>query len=142
MSRELLPYVSKLTIDSGRKMAVSRATKKGSSYNLVFSDHYTCMLTLKDLPRRREGNEDKRVVWNLAKEGGWIKYAELTNANNMAEELNKVINDDTKSTEEIHHKYSKALDKVKFRSFGKVTIKVDTVSKEQGDNKEGDTEFY
>ena len=46
VSRELLPYVSNLYIDSGRKIAVSRAVKKGASYKLVFSDHYTCLLTL------------------------------------------------------------------------------------------------
>ena len=78
VSRELLPYVSKLTIDSGRKMAVYRAVKRGRSYRRVYSDHYTCLLTLKDLPRRRQGKSDKKVVWNLAREGGWEKYHELT----------------------------------------------------------------
>ena len=78
VSRELLPYVSKLTIDSGRKMAMSRAVRRGKSYDLVFSDHYTCLLTFNDLPRRREGKGNKDVIWNLAKEGGWGKYKELT----------------------------------------------------------------
>ena len=52
--------------------------------------------------------------WNLAKDGGWNRYAELTNDSKMTEELNKVIEDDTILMEKIHAKFSKALDKVKF----------------------------
>ena len=70
ISRELLPYVQNLVIDSGREMAVSRAVKLGRKYKLVFSDHFTCLLTFANLPRRKEAKEAKKVVWNLAKEGG------------------------------------------------------------------------
>ena len=75
MSRELLPYVSKLTIDSGRKMAMSRAVRRGKSYDLVFSDHYTCLLTFNDLPRRREGKGIKMLsgTWQKREDGANIK---------------------------------------------------------------------
>ena len=77
-SRELVPYVSKLHIDSERNMAVARAVKCGGKYELVYSDHYTCILTLNDLPRVQERGEEKQVVWNLAREGGWAGYKVLT----------------------------------------------------------------
>ena len=73
VSRELLPYVQNLEIDSLRKMAVARAVKIGKKYQLVYSDHFTCLLTLSNLPRRQEAKETKKVVWNLAKEGAWDK---------------------------------------------------------------------
>ena len=71
VSKKLLPYVSSLKIDSERNMAVSRAVKIGQKYERVFSYHYTCLLTFQDLPRGKEGKVRKKVVWNLAKEGGW-----------------------------------------------------------------------
>ena len=78
VSRQLLPYVSSLKIDSDRCMAVSRAVKIGQKYEQVFSDHYTCLLTFQGLPKGKEGKTTKKVLWNLAKEGGWEKYRILT----------------------------------------------------------------
>ena len=53
VSCELLPYVKKLVIDSEREYAVSRPVKKRTSYRQVYSDHFSCFLTLTDLPRAR-----------------------------------------------------------------------------------------
>ena len=39
-------------------MAVGRATRNGSKYHVVNSDHYTCILTLADLPSVRKKNRD------------------------------------------------------------------------------------
>ena len=44
VSRELLPFVKSLVIDSERKFAVTRAVREGSSYKAVPSDHFTCIL--------------------------------------------------------------------------------------------------
>ena len=66
VSRELLPFVSKLVIDSKREMAVGRAVKMGSNYQMVYSDHFTCLLTLADLPREKEIKQQKQTVWNLS----------------------------------------------------------------------------
>ena len=119
VSRELLPYVSNLYIDSGRKIAVSRAVKKGASYKLVFSNHYTCLLTLKNLPRRREVKGDKRVAWNLAKEGGWEKYKELTEV--YSENLGKAIHGEV-SIEDKMGRFDRIHNKIKYMAFGKVRI--------------------
>ena len=61
VSRELLPFVMSLVIDSEGKFAVTRAVKTGSSYKRVQSDHFTCILTLTDLPRVKERRGDKQV---------------------------------------------------------------------------------
>jgi hypothetical protein len=75
---ELLPFVQSLDIDSGRDLAVARAVRIGKKYELVYSDHFTCLLSFSNLPRRQEAKEQKQVVWNLAKVGGWDQYKLLT----------------------------------------------------------------
>ena len=62
VSRELLPYVKKLQIDSQRKMAVARAVKMGSKHQLIYLDHYTCLLTLSNLPRQKESMQQTQTV--------------------------------------------------------------------------------
>ena len=71
ISRELLPYVKKLRIDSKREMAVCRAVKRGGQYEMVYSDNFTSLLTISNLPRENEIKQQKQTVWNLSKEGGW-----------------------------------------------------------------------
>ena len=119
VSCELLPYVKELFIDSKRKFAVSRAVKMRNTYKQVYSDHFTCFLTLTDLPRVRERRDEKQVVWNLSKEGGWDKYKVLTDK--FSEALQDIVNND----ENMDHKmqeFEKIHDKIKFKAFGKVRI--------------------
>ena len=65
VSYELLPYVQDVFVGSKRKFAVSRALEMRNTYKQVYSDHFKCFLTLKDLPRSRERREEELVVWNL-----------------------------------------------------------------------------
>ena len=119
VSVDLLPYVQNLVIDSERKMAVARAVKIGKKYKLIYSDHFTCLLTFTNLPRRKEAKEARQVVWNLALEGGWDRYKELTDVYSKA--LEKVINTE-ETVEEKMKKFNKIHDSIKYKSFGKVTI--------------------
>ena len=77
------------------------------------------MLTLTGLPRAREGRQEKRTVWNLAREGGWEDYEKLTEKHNEAFER---IIEDKDNIEEKMINFEKLHDKVKFKAFGKVTI--------------------
>ena len=119
VSRELLPFVQKLVIDSGREMAVARAVKMGKKYKLVYSDHFTCLLTFANLPRRQEAKEARKMVLNLAKEGGWDQYKMLTNK--YSEALKKSIGTE-ETVEEKMTKFDKTHNKIKFKAFGKVTV--------------------
>ena len=69
-SRDLLPYINKLVIDKKRKMTPVCALKKKGKYKLVYRDHYSCLLTLKDLQQKHETIIEKKTVWNLHKENG------------------------------------------------------------------------
>ena len=101
VSRELLPYVNNLMIDSNRELAVGRAMKLGNTYKTVFSDHFTCILTLKDLPTVQNTKSEKTAIWNLAKEGGWTKYKELT------EEYSKSLEKAIDTGENVEEKMKK-----------------------------------
>ena len=107
-SRELLPHVSKLRIDSAREMAVARAVTCGEKYKMVYSDHFTCVLTLSDLPRAQVRREEKKVVWNLAREGGWEEYKVLTDkySDKLEKEIEKgeYIEEKMKRFNQIHEK--------------------------------------
>ena len=119
ISRELLPYVDKLIIDSKREFAVGRALKVGKTYRIVNSDHYTIILNLKDLPTVQNEKKEKRVIWNLAKEGGWAKYKELTEE--YSESLERAI-EQGETIEEKMFKFNKVHEKIKFMAFGKITL--------------------
>ena len=88
-------------------------------YKQVYSDHFKCFLTLKDLPRAQERREEELVVCNLSKEGGLGKYKVLIDKFN--EVLQDIVNDD-KNMENKMQEFEKIHNRIKFKSFGKVTI--------------------
>ena len=73
VSRETLPFIKKLLIDNAQKMTPARATKKKGKVNLIYTDHYSLMLTLEDLPKKQEKREEKKSMLNISKENGWGK---------------------------------------------------------------------
>jgi hypothetical protein len=134
VSSELRPYVKSLMVDSDREITVSRAVRRGSGYQRVYSDHYTCILTLGNLPRVRERKEEKRVVWNLAKEGGWEQYSLLSEK--YSEVLENIIESKEISVEEKMIQFDRIHDKIKFKAFGKVSLSGNNKKKENNDNED------
>ena len=51
-------------IDSNRELTVGRAMKLQNTYKTVFADHFTCILTLKDLPTVQNAKSEKTAIWN------------------------------------------------------------------------------
>ena len=118
-SRELLPYITRLTIDSGRELAVGRVVKMGKNYRTIYSDHYTCILTLENLPTVQTNKPEKCTIWNLAKEGGWDEYKYLTKK--YAQKISEAI-EEGGNIEEKMRKFDKIHNKIKFKAFGRITI--------------------
>ena len=82
---------------------------------------------------------EKKVQWNLKKEGGWNRYELLTDE--CAGDLDKAIEDEDKNGEEVMNIFERIHDKVKFRSFGKVSISKKKEGKhESGNSKDSDEE--
>ena len=132
VSKELRPLVKTLQIDSDPRMAVGRATKRGSTYHFVKSDHYTCILTMTDLPRVREKNREQQIKWNLEKEGGWRRYEKL--AEEFSEILEEMLNDKDTDIDIKIKKFETIHDKIRFKAFGKVRISEKKHTKENTDN--------
>ena len=65
--------------------------------------------------------EPKVVKWNLAKEGGWDRYKEISDQ--YSEAIEKVLNNQEDNVEEAMTKFNKIHDKIKYISFGKTTIR-------------------
>ena len=125
VSKELRPYVEKLMVDSSRKLAVSRKIKQKKGFKLVFSDHFSIFLTLKNLPLAKDRIETIEVKWNLAKKDGWKKYEEISEK--YSEKLQNVVENnnliDQESMDEAAYQFEKIHDKIKFEAFGKAKIK-------------------
>ena len=75
VSRELGPYVKILVIDSNREMEVGRAFKLGNSYQTIYSDHYTCLLTLETYLQLEKASKKKQLygTWQRRAAGIYIK---------------------------------------------------------------------
>ena len=80
--------------------------------------------------------EGEKVCWDLAKTGGWNRYEALTNK--CSEAINMVVEDKTKTIEQMADKFNKIHEKVKYKSFGKVTLSDRKGNKPQGDVKSDD----
>ena len=120
VSKGLYKYVENLIIDKDLSFTPWRMDKK----RVVYSDHFSCLLTLKNIPIRvgTNGNAPPKTIrWNLKKKGGWDEYLRLTTNNNKLDEL---VNDDAiDDPETIQRIITKESNKVKFKVFGKVGIK-------------------
>ena len=126
-SKELRPYIAKLIIDSKREMTVSRPTKKKGKHKNVFSDHYSGLLLLENLPRKKEIVQKKEIKWNFAKEGGWESYKDITEK--PKKDMEENIENDEISVEEAFQRVKKMHEKIKYKAFGKVKIKSDFQSR-------------
>ena len=135
VSENLRPHVAKLVIDAKREMTTARAIKKKGGFKLVYPDHYSCLITIKDLPRRsRHGKKEKKKdIWNLAKEGGWEAYEKVTRE--KANVLENILKEEEKTIEEKMEKFRKLHNKIKFRAFGKVRIKENKTAPKEGPDK-------
>ena len=115
----LRPHVSSLKIDSDRKWTVARPVRRKGKLQLMHSDHYCMMLTLQDLPAAGlAGKKEKEVKWNIAKDGGWQKYHDLTEKKSGA--MAKIIANDENDIEEVVEKLGKIEKKVKVSSIWEV----------------------
>ena len=73
----LVPFIDKLIIDSDRKFAAKRGVYEKGRYRLGYSDHFSLILYIHNLPTINTKVEKKKV-WNLRKEQGWERYEKLT----------------------------------------------------------------
>ena len=93
----------------------------GKHKRLVFTDHYSLQLIFENIPLKpyQKRTIDKQTVWNTNKPGGWDKYNELSDDN---DDLNRLADDNLANTTELDQKLEKIMNKIKYKSFGKVSF--------------------
>ena len=114
-------------MDKERKITPARAVKDKKKYKLIYTDHFSTVVTFEDLPRKQLKKEENIKVWNLSKEDGWKNYK--TVSDQYSDVIKNLVNNDKLSLEEAYEKFDKIHNSIKFKSFGKVTINKKKVGK-------------
>ena len=128
VSDTLLKYVDSLIIDSDLQVTPYRVI---SSDKVVYTDHYSVLLKLKNLPTiksLKKSTKSKSTRWNTNKEGGWAAYENLTTGNEVLDNIAS-NGDDVNKLEII---INKELKNVKYKAFGKITYHRSTGSDNDG----------
>ena len=119
VSNDLYDSIDSLKIDNERLMTPHRSV--GRNKRLVYTDHYSLLLTFKDLPTQRKKipQPEKHVIWNTNKPGAWDEYKAITDEH---PDIFKLSEDDIHCPSEFNDKFEKIMKKVKYKAFGKVTF--------------------
>ena len=99
-SANLVPFVTKVKIDSEKKFTPKRVIRRRGRLSTVYADHYALQVVLSGMPRascQKAGSEPPS--WNLKRPGGWKVYEELTNME--AEKIADIIEDRNLNIDEV-----------------------------------------
>ena len=119
VSRNMLPYVKKMQVDSEKKFTPVRVTTSRRRMTLRPTDHFSLLLELW-LPRK-ERSHKRPTVWNKNKPGGWEAYKAMTEA--VQSKMEKVIEDEEIPIEEVMKRLDKMQEKIKHATLGKTKVK-------------------
>ena len=129
ISAGLQEFVEELRIDEKREFTPHRAIQKNGK--LIFTDHFSLLLKFKNIPMKDRSVKLQRnsVAWNTNKEGGWKRFMDLTS---NCEKLEQIANHANHlDPEEMMIYLTRRMEKIKFQSFGKVKIKVQTLDNDK-----------
>ena len=114
VSRDLFKYVDKLVIDKESSFTPFRTSDK-----FHYTDHFSLLLSLKDLPTHHSAMvaPKKTVRWNTNKANGWETYAHLAGSSTVLLDVAvSSINDPNTLMKNI----DREMKSIKYKSFGKV----------------------
>ena len=120
VNSQLRPHVGQLTIDSAREMTAARVVGPVGRARLVYSDHFSCLLTLNQLQRRQTKKTKVETKWNFARDGGWNRYNVLSNE--VSEKIAKELEKEETSFEDKVRKFERIHEDIKYKAFGKVKL--------------------
>ena len=128
VSQELLQHVDSLVIDKHRTFTPYRPVSKSK---VNFTDHYSLLLSFKNLPMASGSRYNKgvrKVIWNTNRAGGWDTFKQLTSDNKVLQEVADADND---SPEKMMKKLDKEVTRIKHEAFGKVKVRFKPVSEKE-----------
>ena len=77
ISVTLLPYISKIEIDSEKKYTPRRVTKTKKETKSTYTDHFSVKIEIKNIPKKIH-QEKQPPMWNMNKPGGWTEFKSIT----------------------------------------------------------------
>ena len=108
---------------------MGRVVVQNGVKTLVKPDHYTLVLSFKDIPvNRNKVKQETEVRFNLNKPNGWENYKVLTED---CKDLLKIVNDEEETIENMYDRFGKIHTKIKFKCFGKTRVKKNGNKNEQ-----------
>ena len=119
MSASLVPYLTKVEVDVGRKFTPRRVKRNKKKQITIFTDHFSLKVELKGVPRRQTNNQQESI-WNQGKPGGWDRFENLTNE---ASEKIKEVSEKETNIDKAMAKLENIDTKIKFQAFGKTKPK-------------------
>ena len=116
VSKNMLPYVTGMRVDSSRRITLKRVTvSRRGKMTVKHTDHFALEIKLK-MPEKPAENKNT-AVWNLRKPGGWETYKKLTD--DIAEDLEKLVENNDIDIDTIVRRADDIQERVRFKAFGK-----------------------
>ena len=118
VSVTLLPYISKIEIDSEKKYTPRRVTKTKKETTSTYTDHFSVKKEMKNIPKKIH-LEKQPPMWNINKPGGWTEFKSITDKE--AQKIKDTIADE-EDINKVMRKINIIDKKIKFRAFGKAKV--------------------
>ena len=116
LSANLMPYAKKMLVDSQQKYCPKKVVITRGRTRVIRSDHFPLIIHLEGM-KKAKVKEARVSWWNLNKPDGWKLYKSLMEE--ASKKIDKVIDDETKSIEEVMKKVDSIMDSVKYKAFDK-----------------------
>ena len=117
----LAPHLKELIIDSSRRWEVARPVLKDGRLQLTHSDHYTMVATFQNLPSAKVAREEQEVRWKTGNKESWTKYKE--ESKKASKKITETVENKKNDINEVLNKVEAIETKMKFKTFGKCTVK-------------------
>ena len=116
MSANLVSFATKMIVDSQQMYCPKKVMMTRGRTKVIRSDHYSIVVQLEGMPRANtKVTHESR--WNLNKPGGWDVYKVAPEE--ASEKMDAIIDDESKSIEEVMKKVDAIMDSVKYKAFDK-----------------------
>ena len=120
VSVSLVPYISKVIIDSDRKFTPRQVIRNKKKTKSIYTDHFSIMIELTGMPRNQCMNRPE-PTWNKGKPEGWETFKRVTY--DYAYKIDSIVEEKKKDINTIMKEIDKIDTKIKFMSFGKTKPK-------------------
>ena len=96
----------------------------------MYTDHYSFLLTFRGLPQKKKKiiGRKKVTIWNTKNPRNWEKYFQKTSDNR---DLDEIVSSVNSCANEVEKKLEKVVTSLKFKCFGKVSIKTSTKAEDE-----------